>query len=562
MTVDGALLLPAAVTWPLMLAILCLLPRFGSRMILALPLAPIPALAAAFLAPRDAVFALPWLFLDSGLQLDESSRVFVAGSAFLWLAAGVYAARYLMADGRAASFSLFWNVVFAGNIGVYLAADVVSFYVAFALVSLMAYPLVIHDRKEASLRAGAVYIMLAVLGEVALFAAFVLGASAAGGSLMIDDIVAALGQPVADPLVLGLLIIGFGIKAGLMPLHVWLPLAHPAAPVPASAVLSGAIVKAGVFGLAVFLPWGSAWPTIGAVLALLGFGGLFVAALLGVAQHSAKTVLAYSTVSQMGLVMGVAGAALADGVPAGAVVPAIALFALHHGLTKSALFLGVGLAQAWGGATRWLLLLALGALALSLAGLPFTSGALAKAAIKAPAGSAGALLITLSAATSALVLTRFLFTLPSADAGRRPPTLLLLAGGVLAAAALSAPWLFGIPVPSIVPGTVDALRDVLIDAWPLGLGLVLAATGAALGLQAPMLPEGDLLSPLRRLAMRVRAMLGAALVASKSPAVDSNVSLPMAANANLRKIEAMFADHTATAVAVAIIGAALLIALD
>ena len=557
----AALLLPAAAFWPLILAAFCLLPRLGPRMIAALPLAPLPALAAAIAAPRDTEAALPWMLLDSGLRLDETSAVFLGGAAVLWFWAGLYAARYMIADRRAAGFALFWNLVLAGNIGVFLAADAASFYVAFALVSLMAYPLVIHDRKSASLRAGAVYIALAVIGEVALFAALVMGSNAAGGSILIADIRAALAAPGGDPLILWLLIAGFGIKAGLMPLHVWLPVAHPAAPVPASAVLSGAIVKAGLFGFAAFLPWGTAWPVGGTSLALLGFSGLFAAALVGIAQSNAKTVLAYSTVSQMGLVMGVSGLALAAGLPGEAVLPAVALYALHHGLTKGALFLGVGLAGTWGGSSRRLLVVLMGLLSLSLAGLPLTAGALAKAALKAPAGVAGAALIGLSALTSGLVLARVLFTLPAPEQARRPPAPMLVAVVALAAAALSAPWLLHMEIAATIYGSPGDLLQAVAEAWPLGLALVLAATAAAIGLRLPQLPEGDLLFPLRWLVLRAAAVFRAAVAASSEATPNVEASRPRAAAGNLEKIEAMFGNSAAIAVTFAVISGALLFAL-
>lgn len=109
-------------------------------------------------------------------MLGDTGAVFLGGAALLWVCAGIYAARFLRSDPRPASFALFWNLVLAGNLGVFVAADIVSFYVFFALVSLMAYPLVIHDRKPASLRAGTAYIVLAVIGETGLLAAVRTGA--------------------------------------------------------------------------------------------------------------------------------------------------------------------------------------------------------------------------------------------------------------------------------------------------------------------------------------------------------------------------------------------------
>ncbi len=228
MTADLAPLLPLAVVWPLVLALFCLVPAWGPRMIALLPLAPVPALCAALLAPRDQIARLPGILLDGGLVLGDTGAVFLGGAALLWVCAGIYAARFLRTDPRPASFALFWNVVLAGNLGVFVAADIVSFYVFFALVSLMAYPLVIHDRKPASLRAGTAYIVLAVIGETALLAAFMLASYHAGGSLWIADVREGLGLSGSPPAILWLMILGFGIKVGLMPLHVWLPVAHPA----------------------------------------------------------------------------------------------------------------------------------------------------------------------------------------------------------------------------------------------------------------------------------------------------------------------------------------------
>ncbi|WP_156118004.1 proton-conducting transporter membrane subunit [Paracoccus sp. PAMC 22219] len=182
MTADLSLLLPLAVLWPMLLASLSLLPGWGPRMVTLLPLGPLPGLAAAVITPRDTPVALPGILLDGGLELTGTGALFLGGAALLWFWAGVYAAFYLRHDGRPTSFALFWNLVLAGNLGVFIAADIISFYVFFALVSLLAYPLVIHDRKPASMRAGTVYLVLAVLGEVAILVGLMLASYGAGGA--------------------------------------------------------------------------------------------------------------------------------------------------------------------------------------------------------------------------------------------------------------------------------------------------------------------------------------------------------------------------------------------
>lgn len=562
MTFDPALLVPAAVLWPVGLALLALLPGWAPRMVAALPLGPLPGLAAALLAPRDTPVSLPGVLLDGRLEVSDPGALFLGGAAALWFWAGVYGARYMRGDPRSAAFALFWNLVLAGNLGVFVAADLASFYSFFALVSLMAYPLVIHDGKPASLRAGTVYIVLAVIGESALLVGFMLAAHGAGGAIGIGEVRASLAAPDADPAILWLLIAGFGIKAGLMPLHVWLPVAHPAAPTPASAVLSGAIVKAGIFGLVAFLPFGAALPVTGTALALLGFAGLFAAALLGLAQCDAKTVLAYSTVSQMGLVMGAMGAALAAGRPPPAVLPAAALYALHHGLAKGALFLGVGLAPECGGARRGVLLAVLAALALSVAGLPLAAGALAKSALKEPAGDFGAMLIGLSSLTSGLVLARYLFVLPEAGPRQRPALSLTVPVLALAGAALALPWAL---YPQITGKTPYAGADavgVIVGAWPLGLALILAVVALAVGLRPPPMPEGDLLEPFRRAALAAAAAFRAAVATGSSAIAETRRA---AADEiwieDVEKIERVVRDSTAAAVFLVVIAGAVVVAI-
>jgi len=560
MTVDAVLLLPLAVLWPLLLAGLSLVPGWGPRMLSALPLGPLPALAAAVTAPRDLPVALPGVLLDGGLELTGTGALFLGGAAVLWFCAGVYAARYMHGDRNPVVFTLFWNLVLAGNLGVFIAADIVSFYVSFALVSLMAYPLVIHDRRPASLRAGTVYIALAVVGEATILVGFMLASHGAGGAIGIAEVREALAASTAHPAALSLLIVGFGIKAGLMPLHVWLPVAHPAAPTPASAVLSGAIVKAGIFGLVAFLPLGSPATVTGMGLALMGFAGLFAAALLGMAQSNAKSVLAYSTVSQMGLVMGVLGVALADGVPAAAVLPAVALFALHHGLAKGALFLGAGLASDCGGAWRWGLLAVLAALALSFAGLPLTAGALVKSAIKEPAGALGAMLIGLSSLTSGLILTRFIFVLPDCEHGSRPALLMVLPVLALAGAALWLPWVLYTGIVATAPLAVEDALSLIGSAWPLGLALLLSVVAFGVGLQPPPIPEGDLLGPVLRMAMAGRAAFRAGVAAGSRVLSEAARPQRNVWGEDFERLERIIMDRAVTAIFLLVICGAIIVA--
>ena len=197
------------------------------------------------------------------------------------------------------------------------------------------------------------------------------------------------------------------MKIALVPMHGWMPLAYTAAPIPAAAVLSGAAVKAGVIGLIRFLPFEAALPGWGEALVVLGLFSAFYGVAIGITQQNPKTVLAYSSISQMGVIAAVLGMGLAAA-DKGAALD-VAFYAAHHVLVKGALFLAVGVVAASSARRLWRGAAPAAVLALSLGGLPLTGGALAKLAIKAPLGDGivGSL-ATVSAAGTTLLMLHFL----------------------------------------------------------------------------------------------------------------------------------------------------------
>jgi formate hydrogenlyase subunit 3/multisubunit Na+/H+ antiporter MnhD subunit len=375
-----------------------------------------------------------------------------------------------------------------GNIGVFIAADLVTFYLTFSMVSLAAWGLIVHDGMPAGRRAGIVYVALAVLGEAFLLMAFVFLASAtANGGLSIRDVLAALPTSPWRDETLVLLILGFGLKIGLVPGHVWMPLAYTAAPVPAAAVLSGAAVKAGVIGFIRFLPLGTAMPEWGMALAAAGILSGFYGVLVGITQHNPKTVLAYSSVSQMGLLAAALGMGMAAG-DTGA-VPGVSFAAANHILVKGALFLAIGV-SATGGPRLWLVLVPAAVLALGLGGLPLTGGMLAKLALKVPLGEGVvATLATISAAGSTLLMLHFLRRL--AQTTQRDPAALMRPWLIMAVAAVAVPWLLYPMVER--EGLLAALapRVLWAASWPVLAGGILAIGLWRWGNRLPRVPEGD-----------------------------------------------------------------------
>ena len=471
-----------------------------------LPLAPLPGLLAALVVDEEALLALPDLLLGASFAISGPAALLLLGATLLWSLAGLYARSALARDERRGGFAAFWCLTLTGNLGVFLAGDIASFYVLFAMVSLGAYPLVMHYRTAEAIWAGRVYIALAVLGEVLIFAGLLL-ASVGLDSLAIADVRAALRHSPDQPVVLALLVAGLGIKAGLVPLHVWLPLAHPVAPTPASAVLSGAIVKAGIFGLMQFLPLGSALEFWAMLLMTLGIVTAYYGVLVGLTQRRPKTILAYSTLSQMGLVSALLGSGLAagpDGLAAEVVLGAAAFYALHHGLAKGALFLSVGVAEQAGRALLPWVVAGAALMALAIAGLPFTGGALAKLALKAAFPPGPTLtFVVFSAIGTTLLLGRFVLELASTgrdNEAARPAPGSLGAWLALTALAIVVPWLvFEATIGSAAPAALEP--DKLWDgSWP-----ILAAGGIAI--LAALEPGSDLGPPARHIAGRAAAAM-------------------------------------------------------
>ena len=245
-----------------------------------------------------------------------------------------------------------------------------------------------------------------------------LAANTPDGSLRIADAADALQTAPSRYVILLLLIAGFGMKIALLPMHFWMPLSYTASPIPAAAVLSGAAVKAGVIGLIRFLPFGMALPGWGELLTIVGFCGAFYGVGVGITQNNPKTVLAYSSVSQMGFLAAVLGMGLAAGDKS--VEPLVAFCAAHHVLVKGALFLAVGVAALTASQRIGVVVLPGAVIALGLAGLPLTGGALAKLAVKDPLGyGVAGTLASLSASGTTLLMLHFLHRLVL-TAGREP----------------------------------------------------------------------------------------------------------------------------------------------
>ena len=295
---------------------------------------------------------LPWLHWH--LKLDPLSGFFFIVVGLLVLAVSLYAPGYLQEYVHSkirslASLGLFTGLFVFGMLLVLLADDAFVFMVAWELMSVSSYFLVVYQHQHsANRRAAFLYLLMAHMGGLAILLGFGVLASF-GGSFTFDAMRAANLSLAWASIAFALTFFGFGMKAGMVPLHAWLPEAHPVAPSHISALMSGVMLKIAIYGLIRFTydllgdiqwQWGLAVLIIGAASTLLGV-------LYALMQHDLKRLLAYHSVENIGIILmglGLSMIFINAGQPALGVLGLIAALyhTLNHALFKGLLFLGAG----------------------------------------------------------------------------------------------------------------------------------------------------------------------------------------------------------------------------
>ncbi len=353
--------LAAATIAALLLALslaLAVMPRLSRRPALsygagALACAALAAIAAAVLALEATPatlrvpVGLPWL--GASLRLDALSALFMLLLGVGGAAASVYAIGYGRHEGEPQRTLPFYPGFLGTMALVLLADDAFTFLISWEMMSLLSWALVLsHHRAEETRRASYIYLAMAGFGTMVLLLAFGLMAGAQGGYAF-DAIRGAERGPALAALALGLMLLGTGSKAGLMPVHVWLPVAHPAAPSHVSALMSGVMTKIAVYGFVrvAFDLLGPVGWWMSPVVILIGAGTAVMGILFATVDGDAKRVLAWSTIENIGVIYAALGLALAfraSGLP---VLEALALtaalvHALNHMAFKSLLFMVAG----------------------------------------------------------------------------------------------------------------------------------------------------------------------------------------------------------------------------
>lgn len=282
-------------------------------------------------------------------QLEGFQLLYALITTFMWVETLLFSKEYMSHGKQKGRYYFFTVLTYAATMGVFLSADFYTTFLFFEIMSFTSYVWVAQDEKKESLRAAGTYLAVAVIGGLVMLMGMFLLYNITG-TLQFEE----LGQLIASGgiaeegrnglYVAGFcMLFGFGAKAGMFPLHIWLPKAHPVAPAPASALLSGVLTKAGVFGILVLTARIFAGDVLwGTVLLVLGVITMAGGALLALCSVDLKRTLACSSMSQIGFILvGVGMQSLLAEHNLLAVWGSV-LHMVNHSLIKLALFMAAG----------------------------------------------------------------------------------------------------------------------------------------------------------------------------------------------------------------------------
>ncbi len=301
--------------------------------------------------------------LNLTFRVDSFSFIVALIASFVWLAATIFSLSYMEHEQNRGRFFSILLLTLSGTVGVPLAGDFLSLLLFFEIMSIASYVLVVHTQTDEAYSAGNLYLYLGVAGGMSILSGMALFYFRNGTLAIAPATMTSPGLDMVVPIAAILMIIGFGIKAGMAPLHIWLPRAHPVAPAPASALLSGVMIKTGAFGIisvvnvmlipslgpsvaqhvsGLYTEFWSMVSRMGYVIIWIGIVTMFMGVILAIIQENIKKMLACSSISQMGFILvgvGVAGYLKYEGAMG---MAGASYHIINHALFKSALFLAAG----------------------------------------------------------------------------------------------------------------------------------------------------------------------------------------------------------------------------
>ncbi|MGW8161468.1 MAG: complex I subunit 5 family protein [Desulfobulbales bacterium] len=473
---------------PLLLLAGCCFRPLGSLSFRLLPWSPLPALLAVLLIPPGMEVQVVWFFMGSAMGFDATTRIFLSLTACVWLLASLSVYEQFRHNPHRFRFAGFFLASMSGNFGLILARDILGFYLFFALMSFSAYGLIVHNHSAKARKAGRVYLSLVFLSELAMFTGLVI-LSGRGDAPSVTTI------PAADfsMVLIILLFIAFGVKIGALPFQSWMVLSYQQAPIPAATALAGAMVNAGILGWMRFFPFSHIVLPGGAVFfIIMGALAALYGVVFGLYQDKAGRVLASSSISQMGLVTVIAGYGLLSEDAGRPALILMTLYAVHHSLAKTSLFLGYDLIDRGSRLNGIVLVAGLLLPCLSLAGCPLTSGAMVKGGLKELTSLGGSqwytfgkVFLPVSATGTTLLMlhcTRLLRQQRS-PAGNSRRSIAAGLWVLSVAAVVAVPWLWS-PFQNLAGHSLQEVAMVQ-SLWPVALGTVLALGWFATGHRLP-----------------------------------------------------------------------------
>ncbi len=273
--------------------------------------------------------------------IDGFRVMYAAIACFMWMCTSLFSKEYFAHYRNRNRYYLFQLLTLSATAGIFLSADLYTTFIFFEIMSISSYVWVAHDETAPSMRAAATYLAVAIIGGLTLLMGLFLLYTQTG-TLLISELYEACQGKNVYPACLCMLV-GFGAKAGAFPLQIWLPKAHPVAPAPASALLSGILTKTGIFGVLVIscqiLLHDAMW---GAFILIIGLITMFLGALLAVFSVDFKRTLACSSVSQIGFILIGVGMQGLLGEHNEIAIRGTMLHMVNHSLFKLVLFMAAG----------------------------------------------------------------------------------------------------------------------------------------------------------------------------------------------------------------------------
>lgn len=278
------------------------------------------------------------------IRIGPLQYLMMLTTAGIWFLTTMFLTQYIPSRKKRNRFHFFFLLTYGSTLGFFMTDNILNQFTFFEILSLSGYFLIIHDEDNAAHEAGVLYLTMAIMGGLCALLGILI-AYEATGSLMLGEIGRFLAPMGTERMVAGgLLFFGYAVKAGIFPMHIWVPKAYAAAPTPATAVLTGILAKTGLYGLyATVILITGADPVFGWLSVALGFITLIHGGVLALMQRNVKHILAYSSMSQYGLILLGLGIGALSGPEGMLALGGAFIHMVSHSLFKVLLFLSIGL---------------------------------------------------------------------------------------------------------------------------------------------------------------------------------------------------------------------------